>query len=155
MKGHRRSSTVVLGWRPPAVRCTCLPSGHPVTVDVCAAVRGCLTSSACASEPLPKRTLMESIDVLAPLSSNCSNCSLSQGWCRLFSRRRLSYRCWRSPTLTRPTLGHRPIDRFLTCRCMLSKLLERFVARQLIEIDNIAAANLQPDRHLASDLSTP
>lgn len=30
-----------------------------------------------------------------------------------------------------------------------------FVARQLIEIDNIAAANLQPDRHLASDLSTP
>lgn len=66
MKGHRRSSTVVLGWRPPAVRCTCLPSGHPVTVDVCAAVRGCPTSSACASEPLPKRTLMESVDVLAP-----------------------------------------------------------------------------------------
>ena len=65
MKGHRRSSTVVLGWRPPAVRCTCLPSGHPVTVDVCAAVRGCPTSSACASEPLPKRTLMESVDVLA------------------------------------------------------------------------------------------
>ena len=67
MKGHRRSSTVVLGWRPPAA--LYVPSIRPSSDRrrLCCRPwlpdKQCMT--ACASEPLPKRTLMESVDVLA------------------------------------------------------------------------------------------
>jgi hypothetical protein len=65
MKGHRRASAVVLGWRPPAVHFT-MRTFHPVTVDdVCAAVRA-LPDKQCVSDPLPRQTLKESVDFLAP-----------------------------------------------------------------------------------------
>ena len=127
MKGHPRSSTVVLGWRHPrtTVAVRCIRAFHPAIQWPSTSVLPSVAARqaiACAFEPLPKRTLKESVDVLAPFIVELFKPLAFSRWCRLFSRRRSSYRCWRSPTLTRPILGHRPIDQFLICWCMLSSL---------------------------------
>ena len=107
--------------------------------DVTAAVR-LLPDKQCASDPLPTRLLKDNVDLLAPFLVELFNRSLTLG---IFPAGFKA--AYVTPLLKKPDLdpadakSYRPISNL----AVLSKLLERLVARQLI--DYLTASRLLPD----------
>ena len=113
---------------------------RPLTVDdVVAAVR-LLPDKQCASDPLPTRLLKDSVDLLGPFLTEMFNRSMEQGTVPDAFKS-----AYITPLLKKPDLdptevkSYRPISNL----SVQSKLLERLVARQLI--DYLSAAGLLPD----------
>jgi len=107
--------------------------------DVVAAVRQ-LPDKQCASDPLPTSLLKENVDILAPFLTELFNRSLLQGVVpSTFKTAHIT------PLLKKPDLdpaepkSYRPISNL----SVLSKTMERLVARQLL--DYLCAADLLPD----------
>jgi hypothetical protein len=105
----------------------------PLTVDdVVAAVRA-LPDKQCSTDPVPTRLLKESVDVLAPFYVQLFNRSLSDG-----SVPAVFKAAYITPLLKKTDLdqadvkSYRPISNL----SVLSKLLERLVARQLLDYLN-------------------
>jgi hypothetical protein len=130
---------------PPPVFTDIAP-GHALTDflrltvdDVAAAVRR-LPDKQCASDPLPTSLLKENAATLSPFLTELFNRSLLQG--AVPSAFKSAYI---TPLLKKPDLdpaeskSYRPISNL----SVLSKTLERLVARQLL--DYLTAANLLPD----------
>lgn len=114
-------------------------SFHALTVkDIVTAVRA-LPDKQCASDPLPTKLLKEHVDVLAPFLVELFNQSLSLGV--VPSAFKSAYL---TPLLKKPDLdssaakSYRPISNLQ----VLSKLLERLVAYQLI--DHLTTSQLLP-----------
>ena len=109
------------------------------TDDVTAAVR-LLPDKQCTSDPLPTRLLKDHIDLLAPFLVELFGQSLGSG-----SVPSLFKSAYITPLLKKPDLdpadtkSYRPISNL----SVLSKLLERLVARQLL--DYLTASRLLPD----------
>jgi hypothetical protein len=107
--------------------------------DVITVVRR-LPDKQCASDPLPTSLLRENVDVLAPFLVELFNRSLLQGTVPTVFKS-----AYITPLLKKPDLdpaenkSYRPISNL----SVLSKTLERFVARQLL--DYLYAADLMPD----------
>ena len=111
--------------------------------DVITAVRR-LPDKQCASDPLPTRLLRENVDVLAPFLVELFNRSLLQGTVPSAFKS-----AFITPLLKKPDLdpaenkSYRPISNL----SVLSKTLERLVARQLL--DYLYTADLMPDMQSA------
>jgi len=107
--------------------------------DVVAAVRQ-LPDKQCATDPLPTRLLKENADILAPFLVELFNRSLLQGTVPSVFKS-----AYITPLLKKPDLdpaetkSYRPISNL----SVLSKTLERLVARQLL--DYLSKADLLPD----------
>jgi len=116
----------------------------PLTLDdVIAAVRK-LPDKQCASDPLPTRLLKDSVDLLGPFLVEFFNRSLEQGVVPTVFKS-----AYITPLLKKPDLdpadakSYRPISNLT----VLSKLLERLVARQLLCY--LTDKGLLPDRQSA------
>ena len=107
--------------------------------DVVSAVRR-LPDKQCASDPLPTSLLQDNADILAPFLTELFNLSLHQGTVPTIFKS-----AYITPLLKKPDLdpaeskSYRPISNL----SVLSKTLERLVARQLL--DYLRAADLLPD----------
>lgn len=113
---------------------------EPLTVsDVITAIRS-LPDKHCASDPVPTQVLKASADILAPFIVQLFNRCLSEG-----SVPTTFKAAYITPLLKKPNLdpadvkSYRPISNL----SVLSKLLERLVARQLV--DYLSKAKLLPD----------
>lgn len=110
-----------------------------ITSAVCA-----LPDKQCASDPLPTRLLKEIVDVLAPFLTELFNRSLLLGVVPSVFKT-----AFITPLLKKPNLdstvakSYRPISNLP----VLSKLLERLVARQLLH--HLTTSQLLPDRQSA------
>ncbi len=111
--------------------------------DVCATARA-LPDEQCASDPLPTRTLKESVDVLAPFIVELFKRSLSHGVVPAVVNDAFITQLLKKPNLDPADPKSYPPISDLS---VLSKLLERLVARKLIVC--LAAANLLPDQQSA------
>jgi len=136
-----RSSTD--GASPPSfttsssnVHFTCF---EPITIDeVVAAVR-VLPDKSCALDPLPTPTLKSVIDVLAPFLTELFNRSLTTGRVpAVFITAYISPRLKKVDPDSLDVQSYRPISNL----SILSKLLERLVARQLL--DHLSSSGLLP-----------
>jgi hypothetical protein len=113
---------------------------RPLTIDdVIAAVR-LLPDKQCASDPLPTRLLKDNIDLLGPFLVELFNRSFESGTVpEVFKS------AYITPLLKKPDMdsaeakSYRPISNL----SVISKLLERLVARQLL--DYLVTAGLLPD----------
>ena len=112
---------------------------RPLTVaDVVAAVRA-LPDKQCTSDPLPTRLLKDNVDVLAPFLVELLNQSLALGVVPSIFKS-----AYVTPLLKKADLdpadakSYRPISNLT----VLSKLLERLVARQLL--DYLTTSKLLP-----------
>jgi len=125
---------------------TTAPPGHTLTDflrlsvdDVASAIRR-LPDKQCASDPLPTSLLQDNADELAPFLTELFNRSLDQGTVPTIFKS-----AYITPLLKKPDLdpaeskSYRPISNL----SVLSKTLERLVARQLL--DYLRAADLLPD----------
>ena len=107
--------------------------------DVITAVRA-LPDKQCASDPLPTRLLKDSADILAPFLVELFNRSLSLGVVPTLFKA-----AYITPLLKKPDMNpaeaksYRPISNL----SVLSKLLERLVAHQLL--DYLNSSRLMPD----------
>jgi len=123
-----------------------VPLGHALTDfmqlsidDVVTAVFR-LPDKQCASDPLPTSLLKQNVDLLAPFLTELFNRSLLQGIVPSIFKS-----AYITPLIKKPVLdpaemkSYRPISNL----SVLSKTLERIVARQLI--DYLSAADLLPD----------
>jgi len=107
--------------------------------DVTAAVR-LLPDKQCMSDPLPTRLLKDNVDVLAPFLVDMFNRSLSLGVVPTgFKAAHVTPLLKKSDLDPVDVKSYRPISNL----SVLSKLLERLVARQLI--DYLTASRLLPD----------
>jgi len=111
-----------------------------VTVNnVVAAVRA-LPDKQCASDPLPTRLLKANVDISALFFVELFNRSLSTGSVpTAFKEAYVTPRLKKADLDQTDTKSYRPISNL----SVLSKLLERLVARQLL--DYLTAENLIPD----------
>ena len=104
-----------------------------VTVDVVTAAVNALPNKQCASDPLPTSWLKGNVDLLAPFFVELFNQSLSMGYVPAAFRE-----AYITPLLKKADLDSadakscRPISNL----SVLSKLLERLVARQLLDYLN-------------------
>ena len=117
-----------------------LTAFRPLTVaDVIAGVRA-LPDKQCASDPLPTHMLKDNVDVLAPFLVDLFNRSMALGVVPAVFKA-----AYITPLLKKADLdptdakSYRPISNL----SVLSKLLERLVARQLL--DYLTASRLLPD----------
>jgi Reverse transcriptase (RNA-dependent DNA polymerase) len=107
--------------------------------DVITAVRQ-LPDKQCASDPLPTSLLRENVDVLAPFLAELFNRSLLQGAVpTAFKSAYITPLLKKSDLDPAENKSYRPISNL----SVLSKTLERLVARQLL--DYLYAVNLMPD----------
>ena len=126
-----RSATA--GAPPPLFRpMSCVASFHdfkPVCVDDVAAAVRALPDKSCASDPLPTTWLKAVVDVVAPFLAHLFNCSLSSGFVpEAFKAAYISPLIKKSDMDPADTRSYRPISNLT----VVSKLLERLVARQLL-----------------------
>ena len=111
---------------------------RPLSVDEVAGAVRLLPDKSCASDPLPTSLLKENVDILAPFLTNLCNSSLSTGVVPAIFKEE-----YITPLLKEPDMDageaklYRPISNLMT-----SKLLERLVARQLI--DYLTSSGLLP-----------
>ena len=123
-----------------------VPPGHSLTDfmqlsndDVIAAVQR-LPDKQCASDPLPTSLLKQNVDLLAPFLTELFNRSLIEGIVpSVFKTAYITPLLKKSDLDPDETKSYRPISNL----SVLSKTLERVVARQLI--DYLNAAELLPD----------
>ena len=113
-------------------RC-CLDAFRLVTVDVVVAAVGALFNRQCASDPLPTSWLKGNIDLLAPFLVELFNQSLSTGYARGAFKE-----AYITPLLKKVNLDSADARSYRTISnlSVLSKLLERLVANQLLEYLN-------------------
>ena len=110
-----------------------------LTIDDVVAVVRSLPDKQCSSDPLQTRLLKENVDVLAPFLVELANRSLSTGTVPAAFKA-----AYITPLLKKPDLdsadfkSYRPVSNL----SVLSKLLERLVARQLL--DYLSTAGLLP-----------
>ena len=119
----------------------CLLTGfRPLAVDDVIAAARALPDKQCSSDPLPTSLLKENIEVLAPFLADFFNRSLSLGV--VPSPFKAAYI---TPLLKKPDLDPADVKSFrpISNLSVLSKLLERIVARQLI--DYLTAFKLLPE----------
>jgi Reverse transcriptase (RNA-dependent DNA polymerase) len=108
-----------------------------MTADHIAAAIRALPDKQCSSDPMPTRLLKEVVDVLAPFLVKLYNRSLTNG-----SVPTVFKAAYVTPLLKKPDMdavdvkSYRPISNL----SVLSKLLQRLVARQLL--DHLSAARL-------------
>ena len=109
------------------------------TDDVVAAVRQ-LPDKQCGTDPMPTRLLKQCVDVIAPFLTALLNHSLSLGV--VPSGFKAAYI---TPRLKKPDLDPADVKSFrpISNLIVLSKLLERLVARQLL--DHVRVHKLLPD----------
>jgi len=107
--------------------------------DVVAGVRA-LPDKQCASDPMPTRLLKENVDVLAPFLVELFNRSMTLGVVpSVFKAAYITPLLKKTDLDPTDTKSYRPISNL----SVLSKLLERLVARQLL--DYLTASRLLPD----------
>lgn len=107
--------------------------------DVTAAVRQ-LPDKQCSSDPLPTRRLKDNVDLLAPFLVELFNQALQQGVTpTTFKSAYITPLLKKSDLDPADVKSYRPISNL----SVLSKLLERLVARQLLEY--LTASRLLPD----------
>jgi hypothetical protein len=107
--------------------------------DVIAAVR-LLPDKQCLSDPMPTRVLKENVDVLAPFLVMLFNRSLALGFFpSQFKAAHITPLLKKTDLDPADVKSYRPISNL----SVLSKLLERLVARQLL--DYLTAENLLPE----------
>ena len=112
----------------------------PVTADVVVAAVKALSDKQCASDPLPTRLLKDNIDLLAPFLVELFNRSLLTGSVpAAFKDAYVTPRLKKADLDPSDTKSYRPISNL----SVLSKLLERLVARQLL--DYLTTEKLLPD----------
>jgi len=117
-----------------------LRSFRPVTVDDVAAAVRLLPDKQCSSDVMPTRVLKDHCDVLAPFLATLYNRSMSLGVVpSLFKVAYITPLLKKSDLDPADVKSYRPISNL----SVLSKLLERLVARQLI--DYLTASGLLPD----------
>ena len=98
-----------------------------------------LPDKECATDPLPTNLLKDNVDKLAPLITELFNRSMSSGGVSIAFQGFIHHPILKKPNLD-PSDGksYRPISNL----SVLSKLLERLVARQLM--DHLNARKLMP-----------
>ena len=111
-----------------------------VTVETVVAAVRALPDKQCASDPLSIRLFKAIVDILAPFLVDLFNRSLSTGSVpTAFKEAYVTPRLKKADLDPADTKSYRPISNL----SVLSKLLERFVARQLL--DYLTAQHLIPD----------
>jgi hypothetical protein len=100
----------------------------------------CLPDKQCLSDPMPTRVLKENVDILAPFLAALLNKSMSLGTVpALFKEAYITPLLKKTDLDPADVKSYRPISNL----SVLSKLLERIVARQLL--DYLTAAKLLPE----------
>jgi Reverse transcriptase (RNA-dependent DNA polymerase) len=108
---------------------------RPLTVDDVIAAVAKLPDKSCASDPMPTSLLKENVDILAPFLTELFNRSLLLGTVPMIFKS-----AFITPRLKKPDLdsseakSYRPISNLT----VLSKMLERLVAKQLLEYLTVA-----------------
>jgi len=119
--------------------CTFVNLRSLTVYDVTAAIQ-LLPDKQCASDPIPTRLLNDYADVVAPFLVELYNKSLQTGSVpALFKAAYITPLLKKSELDSANVRSYRPISNL----SVLSKLLERLVARQLL--DHLAAAKLLPE----------
>ena len=117
----------------------CFRDFRPLTVDdVTAAIRQ-LPDKQCTSDPLPTRLLKDNVELLSPFLVELFNQSLAKGVVPTSFKSAFITPLLKKPDLDQADVrSYRPISNL----SVTSKLLERLVARQIL--DYLTAAKLLP-----------